>query len=87
MDLAMAKISKLILSELLLSILFVLQCLTTDLTDFGSTIFLTHHKTFSAWSPPIPRLTVLYREKKVLHTVGKRLKPATIESPITTTDA
>ena len=33
MDLAMPKILKLISSELLVSILFVLQCIMTNLTD------------------------------------------------------
>ena len=31
---------------------------------------LTDHETFSSRSPTIPRLIVLYREKKVLHTDG-----------------
>ena len=44
------------------------------------------HKTFSIRSPPIPRLIVLYREKKFLHTVGQRLRSATIESPTIDTE-
>ena len=49
-------------------------CITTDLKNFGSTISLTRHKTFSACFPPIPRLILLYREKKVLHSVWDQLR-------------
>ena len=87
MDLAIVTALTLILFELLVSILLVLQCITTDLIDFGSTLSLMRHKMFSTRSPPIPRLIVLYRKMKSLHTVGQRLSPATIESPITTTEA
>ena len=76
---------QLISSELLVSILFAPQRITTDLTDFGSTIPLMRHKTFSTWYPLILRLIVLYREKKFLDTIGQCLRPTTIESPITTT--
>ena len=48
MDLAMPKILKLILSELLVSILFVLQCIMTNLTDFAGTILLTRYKIFDS---------------------------------------
>ena len=82
----MAAIPKLISSELLVSVLFVPQCLTTDLADFGSTISSTRCKTFLARSPPIPRL-IDFTEKKVLHRVGQRLRTAQTDSPITTTDA
>ena len=67
MDIATVIIPKLISSELLVSVLFVPQCRTTDLTDFGSTISLMRHKMFSTRSPPIPRLIVFYRKKKFLH--------------------
>ena len=40
------------------------------LIDFGNTISLMLHKTFSIRSPPIPRLTVLYCKMNFLHTVG-----------------
>ena len=65
MDLAIVTTPK-----LSVSILFVPQCITTDLTDFGSTTSLIGYKTFSTRSPPIPRLIVLYRKKKSLHRVG-----------------
>ena len=58
MDLAMIATPKLISSELLVLILLVPQCITTDLIDFGSTILLMHHKTFSIWSLPIPRSSI-----------------------------
>ena len=67
-------------------ILFIPQCIMTDLTDFLRTILLMCHKTFSTRSPPIPRLIVLYREKKFLHTVWQRLRSATIESPAIDTE-
>ena len=62
----MAKIPNLISSELVMSILFVPQCVRTVLTNFGSFILLTHHKTFSSRSLPIPSLIVLYRKNKIL---------------------
>ena len=70
MDLPIVTTPTLILSELLVLILLVPQCITTDLIDFGNTISLMRHKTFSIRSPPIPRLTVLYYKMKFLHTVG-----------------
>ena len=70
MDLAIVTIPTLISSELLVSILLVPQCIITDLIDFGNTVSLMHHKTFSIQSPPIPRLIVLHCKMKFLHTVG-----------------
>ena len=49
---------------LLVSILFVPQCITTDLTDFGSTMLVMCHKTFTTRSPPVQRLIVLFCKKK-----------------------
>ena len=60
MDLAIVATST---PVLLLSILFVPQCITTDLTDFGSTISVMRHKMFSTRSPPVPRLIVLFCKK------------------------
>ena len=73
MDLAIVITPKLISSELLVPILFVPQCITTDLTDFGNTILLMSHKAFSTRFPPIPRLKrnqKHYRKNKFVHTVG-----------------
>lgn len=82
----MAAIPRITSSELLASILFAPQCLTTDLTDFGSTISLLHYKTFSVRFPEIRRLIALYPETEVHHTVVWRLRSAAIESPLTTMD-
>ena len=70
MDLAIVTTPTLIPSELLVSILLVPQCITTDLLDFGNTLLLMRHKTFSIRSPPSPRLKALYCKMKFLHTVG-----------------
>ena len=69
-SLAIVTTLTLISSKLLASILLVTQCITTDLIDFGNTISPMLHKMFSVWSPPVPRLTVLYCKMKFLHTVG-----------------
>ena len=60
MDLAIVTTPRFISSELEVSILLVPQCITTDLIDFGSTISLMCHKTFS----------ILFRKMKFLSTVG-----------------
>ena len=70
MDLAIVTTPTTISSEQLVLILLVPQRITIDLIDFGNTISLMRHKTFSIRSPPIPRLTVLYCKIKFLHTVG-----------------
>ena len=68
MDLAIVTTPTLISSELLVLVLLVPQCITTDLIDFDSTILLMCHKTFSVCSLPIHRLIVLYGKMKFLHT-------------------
>ena len=70
MDLAITKGPKLIPSDLLLLILFIKQCKMADLTDFGRTILLMRHETFSTRSTPTFTLTALYCEENFLHTVG-----------------
>ena len=52
MDLAIVTTPTLISSELLVSILLVLQGIMTDLILFGDTTLLMRHKTFSIRSPP-----------------------------------
>ena len=69
MDLAIVA-PTLISSELLVSILLVPQFITSGPMDFGNTISLMRHKTFSIPSPLIPSLIVLYRKMKFLHIVG-----------------
>ena len=64
MEVAIVTTPTLISSELQLSILLAPQCITTDLIDFGNTIWLIRHKTFSIRSPPITRLTVFYCKMK-----------------------
>lgn len=57
------------------------------LTGFGDIISKTRHKTFSVQSPPISMLIVLYHENNVFHTVEWRVRPFTVESSGTATDA
>ena len=84
----MATIPKFNSSELMVSILFVPQCISTVLTNFGSVISLTSHTTFSARSLPTPKLTVLFlnislREYNfIINNINQKLKMIKLRSKV-----
>ena len=65
--------------------LFVLQFVTTYLSDCGRGIFLDLHRMFWGSSPPVPQFMASLLNFST-HTLLYLIKPAAIESPITTID-